>query len=94
VPSFPDLPPVGDTVPGFEASLGYGLLVPAGTPQAVVSKINRDVNVVLRDPAYAGRLAGEGMTIEGGTPEQFRDFLAAERTKWSALLKRLDLKLD
>ncbi len=93
-PLLPGVATVSETLPGFESSLAYGLLVPDGTPEAVVLAINRDVNKVLRSSEYAVRVAGEGISIEGGSPEQFAEFLAREHSKWSDLVKRLNLRLD
>ena len=90
----PDVPTVSETLPGFESSLAYGLLVPEGTPAPIVAALNRDVNRVLRSPEYVAQLKGEGTTVEGGTPAQFAGFLAHEHARWSELVKRLNLKLD
>lgn len=90
----PGVPTVAETLPGFESSLAYGLLVPQGTSPAVVAAINRDVNKVLRGADYEAKMKAEGATIEGGSPEQFAAFLTRERERWSAIVKRLDLRLD
>ncbi len=90
----PNIPTVAETLPGFESSLAYGLLVPDGTPAPIVATINRDVNRVLQSAEYGAQLKNEGTTVEGGTPEQFADFLTQERERWSELVKRLNLKLD
>lgn len=90
----PDVPAISETLPGFSSSLTYGLLVPSDTPKDTVMALNRDVNKVLKDSKYVARMAAEGATIQGGTPEQFADFLARERAQWEPLAKRLNLKLD
>lgn len=90
----PELPTVGETLPGFSSTLAYGLLVPAATPGTVVAALNKDVNAVLAEPGFANRLASEGTNIDGGSPEQFANFLRRERESWSSLLRQLDLKLD
>jgi len=92
--SMPDLPTVKETLPGFESTLAYGLLVPKGTPAAIVSQINQSVNKVLFDPALSLGFTGEGATIEGGSPEKFTEFLASENKKWGQILAQLKLKLD
>ncbi|MDH4375798.1 MAG: tripartite tricarboxylate transporter substrate binding protein [Ramlibacter sp.] len=94
LPSWPELPTVAESLPGFEVSLAYGLLAPAGTPAPLVAAINDAANRALRDPGYAGRLASEGAAIEGGRPQDFTDFLSRERTKWGPLIKRLDIQAD
>jgi tripartite-type tricarboxylate transporter receptor subunit TctC len=90
----PDLPTVAETLPGFESSLSYGLLVPEGTPAPIVAAINRDVNRVIRTPEYADKMKGEGASVEGGSPEQFAQFLSREHARWGGLVKRLNLQLD
>lgn len=92
--SLPDLPTVSETLRGFEVTLAYGLLVPAGTPADVVARINRSANTAIREPAYASRIAAEGAALQGGSPQDFTEFLAQERTKWGALVKRLNIQLD
>ena len=92
--SVPELPTLSETLPDFEVSLAYGLLVPAGTPADVVAKINRSANAAIREAAYTKRISGEGATIEGGTPKEFADFLARERAKWGPLIKRLNIEAE
>jgi tripartite-type tricarboxylate transporter receptor subunit TctC len=90
--TLPDLPTMSETLNGFEATLAYGLLVPAGTPQALVTALNRDANKVLQDPAFRKQMQDAGISLQGGTPEQFKAFLANERRKWGDLLRRLNIK--
>ncbi|MDR6860916.1 tripartite tricarboxylate transporter substrate binding protein [Variovorax guangxiensis] len=90
----PNIPTVAETLPGFESSLAYGLLAPDGTPMPVVAAINSAVNRVLQSADYSTQVRNEGATVEGGTPEQFGEFLAKEHARWRELVKRLNLKLD
>jgi tripartite-type tricarboxylate transporter receptor subunit TctC len=93
LPQLPDIPTLNEAgLQKFESSLAYVLLMPAGTPTAVVSTMNRDANKVLSEPAYRKQIQDQGITVQGGTPEQLRAFLLAERKKWGELLKRLNLK--
>jgi len=94
ISAFPDLPTIAETLPNFEVALAYGIFVPANTPQAIVARINRDTNQVLREPAFANRVAAEGGSIDNGTPQDFADYLNRERATWGPLLKRLNLQLD
>lgn len=94
VATLPQVPALSETLPEFNSTLAYGLLVPAGTPQPVVAALNREVNAVLKEPQYVARMTAEGATIEGGTPAQFAEFLERERALWRELTKRLDLQLD
>ena len=93
LPTLPDLPTMSESgLTGFEATLAYGLLVPAGTPPAVVAAINRDANKVLQDPVYRKEMRDQGIELNGGTPEQFKAFLLNERRKWGELITRLNIK--
>ena len=88
----PDMPTVGETLKGYESVLGYGILVPAGTPAPIVTALNRDINKVLADPAYKKEMTDRGIDLDGGTPEEFKAWLGVERKKWSDLIKRMGIK--
>jgi tripartite-type tricarboxylate transporter receptor subunit TctC len=93
LPALPDLPTMSESgLNGFESTLAYGLLVPAGTPPALVAAVNRNANTVLQDPAYRKQMQDQGIELQGGTPEQFRTFLMNERRKWGDLINRLNIK--
>jgi tripartite-type tricarboxylate transporter receptor subunit TctC len=83
----PDVPTVGATVPGYEASAFFGMAVPAGTPREIVERLNRAVNDALADPDVQGKLAELGGTLIPGTPEDFGKLLADETDKWSKVVK-------
>jgi tripartite-type tricarboxylate transporter receptor subunit TctC len=85
-PAAPDIQPVGKVLPGFESSVWYGLLAPAGTPAAVAEKVSADIRAVLAMPEVKDRLAGLGFTIVANTPEQFTGIIASDIKRWSALL--------
>jgi len=70
-------------VPAFRAVLWSGLFAPAGTPPAVVAKLNELVNQALRDPAFAEQMRAQGGEPAGGSSAEFRGFLAAEITRWA-----------
>jgi len=92
--ALPDLPTVAETFPNFEVALAYGIFVPAHTPADIVARINRDANRVMREPAFAARVAAEGGSPDNGTPQDFADYLNRERNTWGPLLKRLNLQLE
>jgi tripartite-type tricarboxylate transporter receptor subunit TctC len=85
--ALPDVPPVGDTVPGYEASAWFGMAVPKGTPRAIIDKLNKAVNEALADPALQAKLVELGGTNIPGTPEDFGKIIAAETEKWSKVVK-------
>jgi tripartite-type tricarboxylate transporter receptor subunit TctC len=94
LPALPEVPTMTETLSGFESVLGYGILVPAKTSRSLVAALNRDINKVLASPAYAKEMDNRAIALAGGTPEQFRSWLAAERAKWGELIRGLNLRLD
>ena len=85
--ALPDVPTVGETVPGYEASAFFGMAVPKGTPRDIVDKLNYEVNAALADPGVQARLAELGGTLIPGTPEDFGKVIAEETDKWSKVVK-------
>jgi len=91
----PDLPTIAEAgVPGYEFDNWYGLWAPAGTPAAVVRKINEEVNRALMTPALQARFAESGIETMGGSPERFAAYLASELKKWSAVARDAGIKAD
>ena len=94
VPSFPELPTVAETVPGFKVTNTYNLFAPAGTPGPVAETLNRIVGQGMRSPEMAKRLAADGSEpAEPNTPAQFRAYVAREYDEVDKLLKTLKLKI-
>jgi tripartite-type tricarboxylate transporter receptor subunit TctC len=85
--ALPDVPTVAETVPGFEASVFYGLEVPKGTPRPVIDKLNKAINAALADPAMQAKLADLGGAPLPGTPEDFGKIVADETAKWAKVVK-------
>jgi tripartite-type tricarboxylate transporter receptor subunit TctC len=85
--ALPDLPIVGDFVPGYEASGIYGIGVPKDTPPDIVDKLNREINAALSDPRIKTRLADLGGLILSGTSADFAKVLAEEVEKWGKVVK-------
>jgi tripartite-type tricarboxylate transporter receptor subunit TctC len=85
--ALPGIPPVGATVPGYEASAWFGVGVPKGTPTEVIAVLNKAVNEALKDPRIKARLAELGGAPIGGTAEEFGALLTAETEKWSKVVK-------
>ena len=87
-PTAPDVPTTGELgMPEVLAENWYGMIAPAGTPPAIVAALNRITTTALADPAVKEKLAAQGMTAIGDTPEHFRDFIAGETTKWAKVIK-------
>jgi tripartite-type tricarboxylate transporter receptor subunit TctC len=91
--TLPDLPPVSDTIPGFEAFEWNGVFVPTGTPAAIVQKLNAGLNAMLKEPAVTERLDKLNVAYRPNTPEDFRAFVAAELERWSRVVKEANIKL-
>jgi tripartite-type tricarboxylate transporter receptor subunit TctC len=89
--SLPDVPTVAETVPGYESLSWSGIAVPAGTPRAVVERLNKDLNAVLAMPEMRAKLAEQGAETIGGPPEAFAKHIAAEREKWSRVIKTANI---
>jgi tripartite-type tricarboxylate transporter receptor subunit TctC len=83
----PDLPTVGEFVPGYEASQWYGLVAPKNTPRAVIDKLNKEVNASVADPAMKARLADLGGAPLQSTPEDFGALIVSETEKWGRVVK-------
>jgi tripartite-type tricarboxylate transporter receptor subunit TctC len=93
-PALPNVPPVAESVPGFEASAWFGLAVPKGTPEAVVTRINREVNDALKDPKMLQRLADLGGTPIAGSPADFWTLHTMETEKWAKVVKASGAKVQ
>lgn len=85
--ALPDLPTVGDFVPGYEASAFLGMGAPKGTPAAVIDKLNREINSALVDPNIGARLAEIGGIPLVSSPADFGELIAAETEKWAKVVK-------
>jgi tripartite-type tricarboxylate transporter receptor subunit TctC len=90
----PDVPTVAETVPGFEASAWFGLAVPKGTPAAIVTRINNEVNETLKEPKIIQRLGDLGGTTIAGTPAEFWALHTMETEKWAKVVKASGAKVQ
>ena len=93
-PSFPNLPTVAETVPGYEATAWFGLSMPKGTPREAVEKVNAAMNQLLADPKMLKRLADLGGVPIPGTPEDFGRTIANETQKWEKVVKASGATVD
>ncbi|MSP46377.1 MAG: tripartite tricarboxylate transporter substrate binding protein [Xanthobacteraceae bacterium] len=90
--TLPDIPTVGETVPGYEASQWYGIGVPKATPAPVVELLNKEINAFLADPKIKEKLVGLGGTELPGSPADFRKLIADETEKWRKVVKFANVK--
>jgi tripartite-type tricarboxylate transporter receptor subunit TctC len=93
LPSLPDIPPVSDTLPGFEAYEWNGVFVPHGTPAAIVQKLNADLNRALRSTEVSTRFAQINIESHENSPDDFRAFVKAQTELWSRVVKEANIKL-
>jgi tripartite-type tricarboxylate transporter receptor subunit TctC len=91
--SLPNIPPVSDTIPGFEAYEWNGLFVPKGTPADIIKKLNGAVNEALASPEVKDRFADLNVDIRTTTPEEFRAFVKEQTERWSKVVKEANIKL-
>jgi len=90
----PDIPTVGDFVPGYEASAFWGVGAPRNTPAEIIDKLNKEVNAALADPKIKSRIADTGGTVLPGSPADFGKFIADETEKWAKVIKFAGIKAD
>jgi tripartite-type tricarboxylate transporter receptor subunit TctC len=91
--TLPEIPTIGDFVPGYEASGWFGIGAPKDTPAEVIHKLNREINAALMDPKMKLQLAKLGGTVLGGTPADFGKLIALEVDKWAKVVKFSGAKL-
>ncbi len=90
--ALPDLPTVGEYVPGYDASSVFGLGAPGNTPTEIIDKLSKEINVALADPDFKARLAHLDGTALGGSPANFGTLMAEETEKWRKVIRLADIK--
>jgi tripartite-type tricarboxylate transporter receptor subunit TctC len=93
-PLAPDFPTIAETVPGYDVSTFFGVVVRAGTPPDVVAKIETAVVALAQEPAAKERLAGVSAEAVGSSAEDFTQFLASERSRWGQLITELGIRIE
>jgi len=88
----PDIPTIGETLPGYRAEAFQGMVVPAGVPQAIVNKLSAEVARIVKLPDVAQRFQLDGAEAVGSTPKEFAAFLKAEMQKWSKVIRDAGVK--
>jgi tripartite-type tricarboxylate transporter receptor subunit TctC len=94
IDALPDVPSLSDFLPGYEAEGWLGMGAPAGTPQAIIDTLNKQINAALADAKIRERLAAIGTVVRGGSPADFGNFIAAETAKWGKVIKDAGIKPD
>jgi tripartite-type tricarboxylate transporter receptor subunit TctC len=92
--ALPDVPTVGEFLPGFEARGWYGIVVPKATPTQIVEKLNQKINAALADPNMKKRLTDLGCAVFAGSPADFGKFIADETEKWGKVVRAANIKAE
>ena len=91
----PNVPTIAESgVPGFSAVISYGLAAPAGTPRAIVDRLNKELQMALADTTLRKRLDAEGGQVLPGTPADYAKTIDDEEKKWGPLVKSLNLRVE
>jgi tripartite-type tricarboxylate transporter receptor subunit TctC len=91
----PDVPTFAEAgLPGYDASSWNGILLPAGTPQTIVARLNAELVRILHTPNVLDRLAGDGPIAVGNTPEEFTSYIKAEQAKWGKVVRAIGIRIE
>lgn len=93
-PSFPDVPAIAETLPGYETYTWNALFAPAGTPPEAVAALNAAAKTTMADPAVAARMAEFSATIVASTPEELAEHVKAEMAKWEPVVRDANVSMD
>ncbi len=93
-PSLPDLPSIAEALPGYDNGTYYGMFLPKGTPQAIVLRLNAEVNKILQDGGIRNTLEAQGMAASGGTPAVFAARVKKEYDEWVKVVREAKLKIE
>jgi len=86
-PQLPDVPPVKDEVPGYEVTTWYSFVTPAGTPKAVVDKLNHEISAIVESPEIKERLKGQGVEADAMNPDELASLYQKETAKWAKVIR-------
>lgn len=90
--ALPELPSIASVLPGYSATVWYGVLAPAKTPKAIIAKLNKALVQAVHSPGMVKTLANEGVTPIGDTPEQFASFIKEDGARWSKIIHESGMK--
>ena len=92
-PALPEIPAVGEVIPGYDATTGiYGILVPAQTPKPIIARLEKAIQAVSKEPAYYEKVQADGAVVVGSTAREYSAYLQEQHKKWSGLFNRLGVK--
>lgn len=87
-PNAPNIPAIAETLPKFEVELVYSLVAPAGTPPAIISKLNSQIQKIMNNAEMKSQLSGQGFEVVTSTPSQLSDYIKSEVLKWGPIVKK------
>lgn len=90
----PDVPTVGETLPGYALTNWFGLLAPAATPRETVARIHADVSRILKEADFRKKIAEQGADVVGNTPEEFGAAMRAESAQWAEIIKAANIRAE
>ena len=90
----PELPTVAESVPGYQSDIWYGVLMPAGTPSALVTRIHADIVRQLNAPEVREKLAADGSEVIGNSPKEFADLIRTELARWARTVRETGARMD
>jgi tripartite-type tricarboxylate transporter receptor subunit TctC len=90
----PDVPPVAETVPGFDENGQHGILVPANTPREIVQRLNAELVKAMNSAEIKSRLSAEGAELVGSSPEQYAQILRTDIAKWAQVIKTSGIRSE
>ncbi len=94
LPILPQVPPIADALPGYEAIGWNGILAPAGTPKTIIERLHREIVKVVRSAEFSQQLTGEGATAVGNTPAEFDAMISADIRKWAEVVKAAGIQRE
>jgi tripartite-type tricarboxylate transporter receptor subunit TctC len=94
IPAAPDIPAIAETVSGFEASSWYGIVAPAGVPDAIVQRLYPEVRKAMASPEIGRRLNNEGAEHWDVSPQEFRNYVAAEIQRWKGVIEAANIRVE
>lgn len=94
IPTLPDVPPIADTVPGYEAVFWQGLFAPAGTPAPIIARLEAALRVATTDPALVSRMADQGVEMVTGGADDLRALLARELLSWAEVIRGQNIRAE
>jgi tripartite-type tricarboxylate transporter receptor subunit TctC len=93
-PSVPEIPSIGETVPGYDMTNWYGMLTTGGVPRAIVNKLQAEIMRILNQPEAKSRLSEDGAIVIASTPDEFAALIRAETSKWAKVIRDTGTKIE